>query len=51
MYTLYTMNDKKQVVIHSRIDHETMEKLQKIAKVKKWDISATIRNILEDYLE
>lgn len=51
MYTMYTMNDRKLVVIHSRIDHETMKKLQKVAKVKKWDISATIRNILEDYLK
>lgn len=45
------MTNIKQVVIHSRIDHETMEKLEKVAKVKKWDISATIRNILEDYLK
>ena len=45
------MNNIKKVVIHSRIDHETMEKLEKVAKAKKWDISATIRNILEDYLQ
>ena len=37
------------VVIHSRINHETMDRLQKVCKVKKWKLSTLIRIILEEY--
>lgn len=53
MYTLYTMNDnnKYPVVIHSRIDHKTMDRLNKVCNIKKWTVSTLIREILEDYLK
>lgn len=37
------------VVIHSRIDHETKDRLDKVCKVKKWQLSTLIRIILEEY--
>ena len=51
MSTLYTMNDnnKYPVVIHSRINHKTMDRLDKVLKVKKWTLSTLIRIILEEY--
>ena len=43
-------NDKKYpVVIHSRIGHDTMDRLDKVCKAKKWKLSTLIRIILEDY--
>lgn len=46
------MNDKKlKIVVHTRIYPETMDKLEMVANAKKWKISDTIRNILEDYLK
>lgn len=44
-------NNKYPVVIHSRIDHETKDRLDKVCKVKKWQLSTLIRMILEEYLE
>ena len=37
------------VVIHSRINHETMDRLNKVCEVKKWKLSTLIRIILEEY--
>ena len=42
-------NKKYPVVIHSRIDHETMDRLDKVCKAKKWSLSTLIRYILEEY--
>lgn len=44
-------NIRYPVVIHTRIDHKTMDRLEKVCKAKNWRLSELIRNILEDYLK
>ena len=39
----------KDIVVTSRINEETFESLEKVAKVKKWKLSQLIREILEEY--